>query len=89
MDDASDLDRDLTERSIEREMDLVAGAIGMVAAGAAPTVTLVGLDFGPAVAMASADAATAAGVVLEPLWLPDEAGCDIRIHSVALVPDHE
>jgi hypothetical protein len=88
MDNSASLDRDLTERSIEREMDLVADAIRMVAAGAAPAVTLVGLDFGPAVATASAAAATAAGVVLEPLWLPDEAGCDIRIHSVALVPDH-
>ncbi|HEY7826928.1 MAG TPA: hypothetical protein VIB99_01765 [Candidatus Limnocylindrales bacterium] len=87
MDNAFSLDRDLTERSIEREMDLVAGAIGMVAAGAAPAVTLVGLDFGPAVASASAAAATAAGVLLEPLWLPDEAGCDIRIQSATPVPD--
>jgi hypothetical protein len=88
MDNAFSLDRGLTERSIEREMDLVAGAIRMVAAGSAPAVTLVGLDFGPAVANASAAAARAAGVVLEPLWLPDEAGCDIRIHSATLVPGH-
>jgi hypothetical protein len=87
MDSSASLDRDLTQRSIEREMDLVADAIRMVAAGAAPTVTLVGLDFGPAVATASAAVATAAGVVLEALWLPDEAGCDIRVRSAALVPD--
>jgi len=88
MEDATSLDRDLTERSIEREIDLVAGAIRMVAAGSAPAVTLVGLDFGPAVAAASTAAASAAGVVLEPLWHPDDSGCDLRIHETP-VGDHD
>ena len=81
------LDVGLTRRSIERELDLVAGAIRMVAGRGAPAITLVGLDFGPAVLDGSAKAAKAAGVVLEPLWHPDEAGCDIRVHSSKPWPD--
>ena len=74
------LDSDLTRRSIERELDLVAVAIGMVAGGGAPGVTLVGLEFGVAVLDGSAQAAQYAGVVLEALWQPDDARCDIRVH---------
>lgn len=74
------LDSDLTRRSIERELDLVAVAIGMVAGGGAPGVTLVGLEFGVAVLDGSAQAAHDAGVVLEALWQPDDARCDIRVH---------
>jgi hypothetical protein len=74
-------DTGLTRRSIERELDLVAGAIRMVAGGGAPGVTLVGLHFGPAVLAGSSRAALKAGVILEPLWQPEESGCDIRVHS--------
>ena len=74
------LDSELTRRSIERELDLVAVAIGMVAGGGAPGVTLVGLEFGVAVLDGSAQAAQDAGVVLEALWQPDDARCDIRVH---------
>lgn len=75
------LDSDLTRRSIERELDLVAVAIEMVARGGAPGVTLVGLEFGAAVLDGSTQAAHDAGVVLEALWQPDDdARCDIRVH---------
>jgi hypothetical protein len=77
---ARTLDTSLTRRSIERELDLVAVAIRMVAGGGAPGVTLVGLEFGPAVLEGSARAAHNAGVALEPLWLPDDSRCDIRVH---------
>jgi len=80
MNSAESLDTHLTERSIERELDLVVGAIRMVAAGGAPGVTLVGLDFGPAVLERLAQEARDAGITLEPLWHPDESGCDIRVH---------
>jgi len=76
------LDSDLTRRSIERELDLVAVAIRMVAGGGAPGVTLVGLEFGVAVLEGSAGAARDAGVVLEALWQPDDARCDIRVHRL-------
>lgn len=81
MNDGMALDIGLTKRAIERELDLVAGAIRMVAGGGAPAVTLVGLDFGPAVLDRSEAAALAAGVIIEPLWHPDESSCDIRVHS--------
>ncbi len=68
-------------RSIERELDLLRGAIAMVADHATPTVTLVGLDFGPAVLAASEANARQQGVVLEPLWRPENTGCDIRVSS--------
>ena len=77
---ARTLDTSLTRRSIEREMDLVTVAIRMVAGGGAPGVTLVGLEFGPAVLEGSRRAAYNAGVTLEPLWLPDDSRCDIRVH---------
>jgi len=81
------LDTGLTQRSIERELDLVAVAIGMVAAGGAPGVTLVGLEFGPAVLAGSARLAQKAGVDLEALWQPDDSHCDIRVHRRAEVVD--
>jgi hypothetical protein len=74
------LDTTMTRRSIERELDLVAVAIRMVAGGGAPGVTIVGLEFGPAVLDGSARAAREAGVELEALWQPDDARCDIRVH---------
>lgn len=87
MNSAASLDSELTRRSIERELDLVAGAISMVADHATPAITLVGLDFGPAVLATSEAQARERGVVLEPLWRPDESGCDIRVHSSEPWPD--
>jgi hypothetical protein len=83
MDVAGTLDASLTRRSIERELDLVAVAIRMVAAGGAPGVTLVGLEFGPAVLEGSARAAHDAGVELEALWQPEESRCDIRVYRLS------
>ena len=62
---------------------LVAGAIRMVEAGGAPAITLVGLDFGPAVIAGSSAAALRAGVVLEALWHSEEDRCDIRVKRPA------
>jgi len=87
MSGAGTLDTGLTRRSIERELDLVAGAIRMVAGGGAPGVTLVGLEFGPAVLEGSARAAHNAGVVLEALWQAEESRCDIRVHRRSEGPD--
>ena len=80
MNNAPSIDDDLTRRSIGREVELISGAIDMVAAGGAPAITLVGLEFGAAVIDAWSDRATAAGVTLEPLWHADDSGCDIRVH---------
>jgi hypothetical protein len=80
MSNTGTLDPRLTRRTIERELDLVAGAIRMVAGGGAPGVTLAGLAFGPTVLEGSERAAHNAGVTLEALWQPDDARCDIRVH---------
>lgn len=82
MNNAPSIDDDLTRQSIGREVELISGAIDMVAAGGAPGITLVGLEFGAAVIQAWADRATAAGVTLEPLWHADDSGCDIRVHRI-------
>ncbi|MGH2464593.1 MAG: hypothetical protein ACRDGI_03965 [Candidatus Limnocylindrales bacterium] len=83
MDHAASPDRDLTRRSIERELDLVSVAISMVASHVAPSVTLAGLDFGPDVLASSEAKARPRGVLLEPLWRPDDSGCDIRVRGLA------
>ena len=83
MHDARQLDTDRTLRTIDRELELVAGAIRMIAGGGAPGMTLIGLEFGPALLEQSAPAALAAGVILEPLWRTDEAGCEIRVVRIA------
>lgn len=83
------LDSDLTWRAIERELELVAGTVRMVAAGAAPAVTLVGLVFESAVVEAWAADAAGAGVILEPLWHPDDSSCDIRIRQAVGEADHD
>ncbi len=84
---ARTLDTSLTRRSIERELDLVAVAIRMVADGGAPGVTLVGLEFGQAVLEGSARIADEAGVELEALWQPEDSRCDIRVHRRGEVAD--
>ena len=79
MDTTSHLDPGVTQRAIERELDLVAGAIRMVEGGGAPAVTVIGLEFGPAVLERSAADARRAGVILDPLWQTEESRCDIRV----------
>ncbi len=80
MNNTGGFDVDLTRRSIERELELVNGAIRMVAGGGAPAVSLAGLDFGPAVLAGATGLAHDAGVVLEALWHADDSSCDIRVH---------
>jgi hypothetical protein len=79
MNNAPSIDDELARQSIGREVELISGAIDMVASGGSPAITLAGLEFGPALVQAWSDRATAAGVALEPLWHPDDTGCDIRV----------
>ncbi len=88
MNDAQPLDQARTRGTIDRELDLIAGAIRMVAGGGAPAMTVVGLEFGPAILERYTPAALAAGVILEPLWHTDESGCDIRVQGREAWPDH-
>lgn len=70
-------------QTLEREMRLVSEAITMVAGGGSPRVTVAGLRFGEALLTTARGLATAAGVRLVPLWMPDDAGADIAIERIA------
>ncbi len=89
MDAASDT-TDPAIRGIEHELDLVRSAIGMVASGGAPRVSLVGLRLGEQLLGQARQMALQAGVRIVPLWRSDEAGLDIAVERIAgLEPDAE
>ncbi len=66
-------------RTIDQETELVTSAMTLVATGGASSATVVGLRLGEAVIAIVAPQAATRGLRLEPLWGPDEAGCDIRV----------
>jgi hypothetical protein len=71
--------------AIDREVELVTSAISLVASGGAPSTTVVGLRLMDAVIEIVRPVALERGVLLEPLWGPDEATSDIRIRRRAPV----
>ncbi len=68
---------------LEREMQLIRGAIAMVATGAAPRVTVAGIRFGDSILEHAEGWAVEAGVRIRPLWRTDEAGVDISVEAQA------
>jgi hypothetical protein len=65
--------------TLDRETDLLLGAIRLVATGGARSAEVAGLQLAePAMAIVR-PVADAAGVILRPLWRSDEAGCDVRV----------
>lgn len=70
------------QRTIDREADLLAGAIYLVASGATPSTTVAGLRLGEAAMTVVAPLAADRGLVLEPLWGGDEGGFDVRVRRV-------
>lgn len=71
------------ERQLDREMQLVADAIRLVAHGGAPRVTIANLGLSEAVLAASAPLARESGVRIVPRWTADETGVDITIEAIA------
>ncbi len=67
------------QRTIDREADLLAGAIYMVASGAARSTTVAGLKLADAAILVVGPLAAERGLILEPLWGGDEAGFDVRV----------
>jgi hypothetical protein len=65
--------------TLDRELDLVRGAITMVAAGRAPRVVLAGLRFGEQLVAPAQEMAAKAGVRIIPLWRTDESGADLAV----------
>lgn len=81
MDAASDA-TDLAVRTIERELELVRGAVDMVASGGAPRVQFAGLRFAGQLLAPARRMALQAGVRIVPLWHADEAGVDIAVEPI-------
>jgi hypothetical protein len=71
------------QRALDREAELVVSAVNLVANGVAPSTIVAGLKLGEAVLAIVQPIADERGVVLEPLWGPDESGFDIRVRRDA------
>jgi hypothetical protein len=71
-----------TRRRLAAEMQEVSGALAMVASGEASRVTLTGLRFGDELTARFSPEAEAAGIRLEPLFWPDDAGCDLIVRRI-------
>lgn len=82
-----DLPRDVSDdpavRTLDQELELVRGAITMVASGGATRVSLGGLRFGEQLIEPARRMALASGVRIVPLWMPDDAGADLAVERIA------
>ncbi len=67
------------QRQLDRELQLVADAIALVAGGRSPRVTVAGLRLGDAVLAPARELAREAGVRIVPHWSADETGVDIAV----------
>lgn len=76
-------------RSLTRELRLVQGAIGMVASGAAPRVSLASLRHGPDLVQPAAAMALEAGVKIVPRWTAGDhvAGLAVEPFAGAIADD--
>ena len=71
----------LTRRQIDHELDLVRGAIDLVADRESLRVTVAGLHFGEQLLAESRRLATANGVTIRPIWNAEDAGCDLTVET--------
>ncbi len=67
---------------LEREFEMIEGAILMVASGAATRVCVANMQFGGDLVSAARDMARQAGVSVTPIWRADEAGADIVVEHL-------
>lgn len=66
-------------RTLQRELAEVEAAIALVGSGVATTVSVSGLHFGEAILAKARESAANQGVDVEPIWWPDDAGCDVIV----------
>jgi hypothetical protein len=64
---------------IDREVELVTSAINLVASGGAPSTMVFGLRVLDPVLEICQPLAVQRGVILEPMWGPDETAHDVRV----------
>jgi len=71
-----------TQRRLASEITEVESAIALVASGSASLVTLSGLRFGEQVTERFRAEAAARGVVLEPIFWPEDVGFDLTVRRI-------
>ena len=69
-------------RTLEYELDLIRGAIALVASGGAPRVRLASLSFGEQLLEPARDMAATAGVRVVPAWTSDEGGASLTVEPI-------
>lgn len=79
--DSGRLASEQVEAQLDREIELVRGAILMVASGGSRRLTVSGIRFGEAVIRICRPLATSADVTIEPLWRAEETGCDVVVRT--------
>jgi hypothetical protein len=80
--DVAPADSDETQRRLASEVTEVESAIALVASGSASTVTLSGLRFGEQVTKRFLANAAARGVILDPIFWPEDEGCDLTVRRI-------
>ena len=73
-------ENDELKATIDREAELLASAVRLVASGGARRTTVGNLRLSEAAIAIVRPLASDLGVVLEPLWRTDEEGVDVLIH---------
>lgn len=69
-------------RTLDHELDLIRGAIALVASGGAPRVRLVSLRFGEQLLEQAHRLAATAGVRVVPDWTSDEGGASLTVEPI-------
>ncbi len=78
--DASE--RQTTAQRLSSEIREVRAAIALVRSGAATTVSLAGLRFAEPVVRELTAEAERDGIALEPIYWPEDAGCDVTVRRL-------
>jgi hypothetical protein len=74
------------QRTLDREVELLVSAVGLVANGVAPSTIVANIQLGEAAMAIVQSLADERGVILEALWGPDEAGFDIQVRRAPATP---
>jgi hypothetical protein len=70
-----------TQRLIDREQDLVQGAIALVAGRGSRRVTVTGLRFGEELLPVVVEAGRSKGVTVRPIWSFEDGLCEIVVEA--------
>jgi hypothetical protein len=71
-----------TAERLARELQDIEAAIELVRTGAASSVTLSGLRFTEAVLAQLGAQVQREGIALDPLYWPEDAGCDVTVRRI-------